>query len=362
MCPPASIPSAVELDIYSTDETICKLLMQLQSGHTPPQNVLSDVDPYQYPPSNLPADMWYFSSGSKMDAKIGCWRSTGEACEIYSTSLIVGLRKTLQFYEGPAHDAQKTNWMMQEYTTTEIYTSKLDPRALYRVFLVDDSRSGGDHLSKSELVKNVDDVAGPSDVANQFSDQFLAGYVSEGDYLEIADLDIPLSRTTSSADSSCMTMSMTSEELFDSDALLREIGEDDIVDQEIQESRIKLNLSAPAKLKQVVVQPTALGSVDNVDESKPSTGETSKTDPTPEDKSTSNEVDASPPLSPPPSSSPPPASSSSQQAPPPPSSSSQQAPPSSSNSSEGSSKEEKKDHANRTKKRKMMKYLCFLAF
>ncbi|KAF5792454.1 putative transcription factor NAM family [Helianthus annuus] len=359
MCPPAPIPSAaIELDIYSTDETICKLLMQLQSGHTPPQNVLSDVDPYQYPPSNLPADMWYFSSGSKIDTKFGFWRSTGEACKVYSTTLIVGLRKTLQFYEGPVHDLQKTNWMMQEYTTTELYTSKLDPRALCRVFLVDDSSSGG--FKNEHFVKNIDDVAvavaGPSDVANQCLDQVLDDYVSEGDYLELDDLATPLSRTTSSADSSCMTMS--SEELFDSDALLRELG-DDVVDQEIQDSRIKLNLSAPAELTQVVMQPTTLGSVDQVNESEPCKGQTSKTNSTTEDKGTPNEADTAPPplSSPPPPSSPPPLSptplsqlpsSSTAPPPPPPPPSQPPLPPSSSN--------------NRTKRRKMIKYLCFLAF
>ncbi|KAI3785539.1 hypothetical protein L1987_44658 [Smallanthus sonchifolius] len=334
MCPPAPIPPAVGLDEYSTDETIIKFLMQLKGGQSLPLNVLSEVNPYQVTPSNLPAGMWYVWSGSKTDTKNGFWRSTGEACEIYKTSLIIGLRKTLLFHEGPANDGQKTNWIMQEYTTTEKYTSKQDPRALYRVFLVDDSSSGSGHLSNSELlVNNIDDVVGPSDVANQSSDQLLDDNVLEGDFLELDDLAIPLSRTTSSADSSCMTSSMASEELFDSDALLRELG-DDIVDQEMQDSSIKLNLSAPAKLKQVVMQPTTLGSIDNVKESKPCTGQTSKTNPTLENKSTSNEVDTLPP------------SSSS----------------SSSKSSEGSSKEEKKEHASRTKKRKMMKYLCFLAF
>ncbi|KAK9066691.1 hypothetical protein SSX86_014014 [Deinandra increscens subsp. villosa] len=342
MCPPASIPPIVELNEYSTDETIFKFLMQLQSGHTLPPNVISDVSPFQFPPSYLPADVWYFWSGSKTDTKIGFWRSKGEACELYKTSLIIGSRKTLEFYEGLAHDGQKTNWIMQEYTTTETYTNNQDPGALYRVFFVDECSGGDGHLSKGELlINNIDDVAGPSDVAepsvvaNQSPDQLLDDNVSDGDYLELDDLATPLSRTTSSADSSCMTMSMTSEELFDSDALLRELG-DDIVDQEIQDSRIKLNLSAPAKLKQVVIQPTTLGSLDKVKESKPCSGQTSETNTTPEDKIATNEVDTpSPPSSP---------------------------PSSSSNSSEGSSKEEKKNPANQSKKRKMMKYLCFLAF
>ncbi|KAI3777427.1 hypothetical protein L1987_47227 [Smallanthus sonchifolius] len=347
MCPPESIPSAVELNEYSTDETVFEYLMQLKGGCSLLSNVLSDVDPYQFSPSNLPAGMWYFWSGSKTDTENRFWRSTGEDCEILS-SLIICLRKTLQFYEGPASDGQKTNLMMQEYTTTDEYSSKLDSRALYRVFLVDGSSSGSGRLSKSELlVKNLDGVAGPSAMAAQSLDQpsamadqspdeppavedqspdrFLGDHVLRGDYLELDDLAIPLSRTTS-ADSSCMTMSITSEDFFDSDALLCELGDDNVD----HDSRIKLNLSAPANLKEVVMQPTTLGPLDK--ESKPCTGQTSQTNPTPESEpgdhcntSTSNEVGTS----------------------------------SSSASSEGSSKEERKD---RTKKRKMMKYLCFLAF
>ncbi|KAL8230864.1 hypothetical protein R6Q57_000642 [Mikania cordata] len=342
MCPPAPIPPAVELSEFSTDETIINALLLIQKGFTLPKTVLHDVDPFQFTPSNLPAGVWYYWSRSKTDTTNGFWRSTGEACEIHKTSLVIGLRKTLQFCKGPADDGQKTKWIMQEYTTTDKETSKLDPRALYRVFSVDDISSEDGLISKNELlVKNGDDMAGPSDLANQpSSDQPLDVAVLGDDFLELDDLDTPLSRTTSFADSSCMTMSMTSDDLFDSAALLCELG-DDTVDQEIQDSRIKLNISAPGKLKQVVMQPTTLGSLDNFKESKPCTGQTSKTNPIPENTSTSNEVDT-PPASPQPQ----------------PSSS----PQPSSNSSEGSSKDEKKDRANRTKKRKIMKFLCFLAF
>lgn len=96
------------------------------------------------------------------------------------------------------------------------------------------------------------------DIANRSPDLSDGDFVLRDDYLELDDLAIPLSRTTSSADSSCMTMSMTSEEYFDSDALLRELG-DDTVEQESKDSIIKLNLSAPAKLKQVVVPTATLG-------------------------------------------------------------------------------------------------------
>lgn len=370
MCPPASIPPAVELDEYSTEEVVFKSLIQFKKGCSLPANVISDVDPYQFIPSNLPDNIWYFWSGTKKDAENGFWKSMGEACEIYSTSATIGLRKTLQYFEGPTPDGQKTNWMMQEYTTTEKFSSKLDPRALYRVFLVDDSSGGSRQVSKSELLeKNIDGGAGPSAMANQSPDppsavaanqspddrdcvsrgEYLEindlliplspttssgdwDYVSRGDYLEMNDLLIPLSRSTSSGDSSCMTMSMTSEDLFDS-ALLHKIG-NDTVDQGSQDSRTKLNISAPGKLKEVIMQPATLGTLNSGEESKLLTGQTSKTSPPLENKpqdhkneSTSHMVDTSAAAS--------------------------------SSSSEGSPKEEKKDRA---KKRKMIKYLCFLAF
>ncbi|KAI7740915.1 hypothetical protein M8C21_033042 [Ambrosia artemisiifolia] len=372
MCPQESIPPAVELNECSTDEVVFKSLMQIKSGCSLPSNVRSDVDPYQFTPSNLPAGVWYLWSGSKTDTEYGFWRPTGETCETCS-SLITCLRKTHQFYEGTASDGQKTNLMMQEYTTNDKCNIQQDPRALYRVYLIDGSSSGtgSGRLSKSEvLVKKLDTVAGLSDVANQFPDQpstvanqssaqpsavanqsqdqpsavaydsqdqpsalanqspdrLLGDYVSSGDYLALDDLAIPLSRTTS-ADSSCMTRSVTSEDLFDSDALLCELGDDNVD----HDSRLTLNLSAPAKLKEVVMQATTLESLDK--ESKPCTGQTSKTNSSPEreprdrcNNSTSNEAGTS---------------------------------SSSSSSSEGSSKEEKKVL---TKKRKMMKYLCFLAF
>ncbi|GJS59019.1 hypothetical protein Tco_0653803 [Tanacetum coccineum] len=54
MCPPAFVSPAAELNEYSTYEDIFRLIMRLKSGHGLPVNVLSDVDPYQYTPSNLP--------------------------------------------------------------------------------------------------------------------------------------------------------------------------------------------------------------------------------------------------------------------------------------------------------------------
>ncbi|XP_076939797.1 NAC domain-containing protein 78-like [Bidens hawaiensis] len=309
MCPPESIHPAVQLELneYSTDEAVFESLMRFKSGSALPLNVLSGVDPYQFTPSNLPAGMWYIWSGSRPDTESGFWMSTGETSEIHS-SLVICLRKTLQFYEGPVSDGQKTNLMMQEYTTNDKCNSKPDSRALYRVFLMDDSSGGSGPPAMADHSQDQ-----PS-VANQSPDRLLEDYVLRGDYLELDDLAIPLSRTTS-ADSSCMTRSITSEDFFDSDALLRELGDDNI----------------DHGSRKVVPQPTTLGS--HVKESKPCTGQTSKTNPAskrePRDRCnnrTANEPKTS-------ASSP------------------------SSSSSEGSSKGGRK---HRTKKRKIMKYLCFL--
>ncbi|CAI9281729.1 unnamed protein product [Lactuca saligna] len=346
MCPPASsILPAAQLGDYLTDEGICKFLMMIKNGSSSlPDYILPDVDPFQFSPANYPENMWYFWAGRKRETEFGFWKSKGEACEIYSTPSVSGFRKTLEFYEGKSPDGQKTNWVMQKYTVTEKFISKPDPRALYKVFLVDESISGRLSTKSQLLEKNVDDVAGPSAMANDSpSGDFLelddlavplprtpdSGDVGDyvprgGDYLEMDDLATPLSRTTSATDSSCMTM--TSEEYFDSEALMRELEDDNGV-QEIQESKIQLNLSVPSKLKEVVINTTTLGSVESDKDQKPSTtGPTSQNEP----GGTSNATNKS---------------------------------PASSSSSEGSSsKEEKKDRVNRTKKRKVMKYLCFLAF
>ena len=80
--------------------------------------------------------------------------------------------------------------------------------------------------------------------------------ILRGDYFELNDLIDPGCHSSSSANSSCLTM--TSEECFDSIALLQEL-EDDIKDQEMKDSSLKYNLSTPAKSKEVVICPPTSG-------------------------------------------------------------------------------------------------------
>lgn len=77
-----------------------------------------------------------------------------------------------------------------------------------------------------------------------------------GDYFELNNLIDPGSRSSSSANSSCLTM--TSEEYFDSMALLQELDYA-IADQEMKDSNVNFNLSAPIQSKQVLIHPATSG-------------------------------------------------------------------------------------------------------
>ncbi|KAI3807284.1 hypothetical protein L1987_23210 [Smallanthus sonchifolius] len=309
MCSSSYIPIAAENE-YWTDEAIFMLLFNFKRGTPLPSHVTTDVNPYQHRPSNLPADLWYLCSEVKKDAKCGFWQETGAPCETFSNYDIIGWRTTLQFYEDLA---RKTDWVMQEYRITEKCDNNIkDLRALCRVFLADENKPPTGHciaadtdvkipnnlapkaVSTTELVgKTMENKTCPT--LEQSSDM---DCILRGDYFELNDLNDPGSCSSNSANSSCLTM--TSEEYFDSMALLQEIENDS------KDSSVKFNLSAPSKATEVLIRPAT-------SDSKCSAQETSK-------DSKSLSVPKS------------------------------------------TSKEGKKEGVSRTKRCKMMKYLCFLAF
>ncbi|KAK1427348.1 hypothetical protein QVD17_16031 [Tagetes erecta] len=322
MCSSSCIPIADEND-YWTDEAIFMSLYSFKRGKSLPSNVTSDVNPYQYRPSDLPADLWYLWSGIKSDAECGFWKETGEACETFSNSAIIGSRTTLQFYEGRASQGRKTDWVMQEYRITEKCDNNTkDLRALFRVFLADEHKPPSGlciaanidvknsiylaqkTVSTRELVGNtMENKTGlPEPVLEQSSEM---DCILRGDYFELNDLNDPGSRSSSSANSTCL--SMTSDEYFDSMGLLQEIEND------IKYSSADFNLSAPLRSTEVIIRPASSASLINEQDSKSQGQETSTGC-----KSLSI--------------------------------------------SENTSKEGKMERVNRVKKRKMMKYLCFLAF
>ncbi|KAJ0580223.1 putative transcription factor NAM family [Helianthus annuus] len=330
MCP-SCVPLAAENE-YWTDETICMSLFNFKSGEPLPLNVTSDVNPYQHKPSDLPAGLWYLCSGVKTDAECGFWQETEAACEIFSNAVILGLRTTLQFHEGRAPHGRKTEWVMQEYRITNKYDNDpMDLRALCRVFLADENRPPSGHCTADINVK-ISVNFGPKAVSA--SDPESPGHFLEnsserdciltGDYFELNDLVDRGSRSSSSSDSSGLTM--TSEEYVDPIALLQEL-QDDLIDQEMNDSSGKLNPSAPVKSKEVVLHTaTSVAYPRNNKECKPSSEKTSKAEK--RTASTSNGVKMT----------------------------------SYSSICENTSKEGNNEHVRRTKRRKIMKYLCFLAF
>ncbi|KAI3513193.1 hypothetical protein L1887_20520 [Cichorium endivia] len=232
MSPPPPSPLAAENEHW-TDEGIFMSLLNLSTGKTLPSHVEFEVNPYQYRPEDLPGGLWYFCSEVKKESEFGFWVETGEPCEIFSNSVIHGFRTTLRFYEGRVPHGGKTDWVMEEYRITEKCENNVkDNRALCRVFLaVEDS---------SEM-----------------------DCILTGDYFELNDLvDDPVSRSSSSANSSCVTM--TSDECFDSMALLQQLDDD----ENMKDSIVNFNLSAPVNSKTFICPVTSVSLKSETSEAK----------------------------------------------------------------------------------------------
>lgn len=61
--------------------------------------------------------------------KCGYWKATGSDKKITSTTCngIMGLRKTLVFYEGKSPNGSKTHWLLHEYRLISLETNPSNP-------------------------------------------------------------------------------------------------------------------------------------------------------------------------------------------------------------------------------------------
>ncbi|KAL8225774.1 hypothetical protein R6Q57_018331 [Mikania cordata] len=152
---------------------------------------------------------------------------------MFSNSSLFGMKTTLQFHEGRAPNGRKTDRVMQEYRTPESCDNDAtDHMALCRVFLADEC--------STHCIADIDvQISRPTLLNENASDM---DYILRGDYIELNDLIDPGSCSSVSADSSCLTT--TSDEYFDPMALLQELDKH-IIDQEMKDSSVKFNLSAP---------------------------------------------------------------------------------------------------------------------
>ncbi|XP_062092152.1 NAC domain-containing protein 7-like [Humulus lupulus] len=118
-------------------------------------DVIKDVDLYKIEPWDLQElckigseeqSEWYFFShkdkkyptGTRTNRATvaGFWKATGRDKAIYSKHDLIGMRKTLVFYEGRAPNGQKSDWIMHEYRleTNENGTPQEEGWVVCRVF------------------------------------------------------------------------------------------------------------------------------------------------------------------------------------------------------------------------------------
>ncbi|KAL8461997.1 hypothetical protein ACS0TY_032379 [Phlomoides rotata] len=113
------------------EELICDYLMNWVGGAAPPLPLLIEVDLNKCEPWDIPAvacvggKEWYFYS--QRDRKYatglrtnratvsGYWKATGKDRPILRKGFLVGMRKTLVFYQGRAPKGKKSDWVMHEY-------------------------------------------------------------------------------------------------------------------------------------------------------------------------------------------------------------------------------------------------------
>ncbi|KAL8027904.1 hypothetical protein ABFS82_14G124000 [Erythranthe guttata] len=108
-------------------------------------DIIGFLDVYKHHPTHLPGMAkigereWYFfvprerkrGSGGRPNrtTENGFWKATGSDRKILSLSdpkkMLLGLRKTLVFYEGRAPCGRKTDWIMNEYRLPDDTSSRL---------------------------------------------------------------------------------------------------------------------------------------------------------------------------------------------------------------------------------------------
>ncbi|KAM7258273.1 hypothetical protein ACFE04_014014 [Oxalis oulophora] len=118
-------------------------------------DVIRDIDLYKIEPWDLlelckigtqEQSDWYFFShkdkkyptGTRTNraTKAGFWKATGRDKAIYMRHNLIGMRKTLVFYQGRAPNGQKSDWIMHEYRleTNENATPQEEGWVVCRVF------------------------------------------------------------------------------------------------------------------------------------------------------------------------------------------------------------------------------------
>ncbi|KAG8082675.1 hypothetical protein GUJ93_ZPchr0014g46928 [Zizania palustris] len=138
----------------SDEELVCHYLYKKVTNNVraSQQGTLVEVDLHAREPWELPevakltASEWYFFSfrdrkyatGSRTNraTKTGYWKATGKDREVRSPAsrAVVGMRKTLVFYQGRAPNGVKSGWVMHEFRLDSPHSPPKEDWVLCRVF------------------------------------------------------------------------------------------------------------------------------------------------------------------------------------------------------------------------------------
>lgn len=306
---PSAPPPGFMSSCWTNDEIILSL-DQINRGSPIPDDVIVD-NPYKYDPSNLPDGVWFLVRLTENEGwGHGLWIAKGGACEIFANSAICGWRTTFEYFEFQAPWEQKTVWMIQEYKITpkgQHDQTQSQESALCRVFSCCDENLNNEmkpeHKNKINTEKHPEQnddldtldflnlmasvnahtssnrgersIGEPqvssqtegvgSSLVNKSRDPFGDDIVAEldcilrGDFLEMNDLVDAASHSSSSENSSCL--SLASDEYFDSLALLRELDDEKKEDLNGKGSTSNYNIMTCEITINVVVQPAPLVSL-----------------------------------------------------------------------------------------------------
>ncbi|VAH34593.1 unnamed protein product [Triticum turgidum subsp. durum] len=129
----------------SDQELVCHYLCKKVTNERASQGTLVEVWA-RADVAKLTASEWYFFSfrdrkyatGSRTNraTKTGYWKATGKDREVRSpaTRAVVGMRKTLVFYQGRAPNGSKTSWVMHEFRLDSPHLPPREDWVLCRVF------------------------------------------------------------------------------------------------------------------------------------------------------------------------------------------------------------------------------------
>ncbi|KAL0924792.1 hypothetical protein M5K25_005650 [Dendrobium thyrsiflorum] len=270
MCPPASIPPPLDINVSSTDEEVLLFFWGRKAGDPIPSNIITEVNPFSVQPWDSPEGKWYLYHNVQRNTfqaiQFGYWRFMAHHT-IYRDNVAAGRKTTREFYIGQEPLGNGTGWLMYDYQRTHKECQGLnaaqDCSSMCRVFLQEDQRAiigdqkppDTEHCSpvssdnadgvnaESMLLRFLEqeERSSPTNTANQSevgapeqshdisspdlvtSDSAgdLNAFVEKGEYLELEDLS-DLESTSSSSDDSSL-ISGNSDDCFDAEALLRDI-------------------------------------------------------------------------------------------------------------------------------------------